>query len=117
MSDRRKADETYLKRIGRDLMGVNKRGSFSMKVEVFYAYHWAGSWNPPSSLFYPRPPLRTEDRQRYWENMYRLRIDGKWFGIKAKFNMFTRIEIGELLVAIDPVYVEAHTLPEDENDY
>ena len=42
-------------------------------------------------------PVRKSQREEFYRNMFRLRIDGKWYG-KRKYTFFTKREIANLLL-------------------
>ena len=62
------------------------------KIELFPAHYFAEKWEPGSRLFTPRPPCKTETRIKYWESMFRVRVDGVWF-CKCKYTMMNREQI------------------------
>lgn len=71
-----------------------KAGDFrTQKVELFPAFFWAEHWEPGSELFAPRLPLQTRARKEYWLSRYRIRVNGRWVGTRAKYVTFTRDEI------------------------
>lgn len=63
------------------------------KIELFPAHYWAMYWEPGSTKFYPKMPLRSESRKLFWERHYRIRVDGLWRGVGAKYVFATREEI------------------------
>lgn len=72
-----------------------KAGRKPLKIELFQAMQWKYSWNPYSKKkMYPKPPLR--DRS-YWEQYYRLRVDGRWYGRKGyTFTFYTMVQALEI---------------------
>ena len=113
MSEQRKPDEVYLKRVNRDDF-VGRTKAFGMKIEAFLAWHWAMNWTPSSVLFWPKPPLKNDDRRDFWRSMYRVRIDGKWFGKNTKYTLLTRDQFIDLLGKASPEYMSTHTWEGDD---
>ena len=70
MSEERIADAVI------KFVNASKHGKKSIKIELFCAGQWRHTWNPYKRDMQPRPPLR--NREEFWENHYRLRVDGRW---------------------------------------
>lgn len=69
-------------------------------VELFPAKSFRYNWNPRLRNFDPAPPLRDADREdwwKWWEKLYRVRLNGKWYGEK-QFTFMTEIEAAGLLL-------------------
>ena len=63
------------------------QGKKSLRIELFQAEQWRHNWNPHKRTMHPHPPLRTRE---YWQQYYRLRVDGRWFSRKGyKYNFYT----------------------------
>jgi hypothetical protein len=70
------------------------QGKKVLRIELFMAKQWQHSWKPYKKSVNPHPPLRDS---AFWNEHYRLRVDGKWYGINGyKFNFFTMVESVEL---------------------
>ena len=65
------------------------------KYELFAARQFATNWKPSRRNFHPQPALSTEQRQEYWRSMYRVRINGKWYG-KTKYSFFSLADVATL---------------------
>lgn len=96
MSETRTPDEIFLHRLPEN--NGKKSGKNCIKYELFQAKQWALDWCPCDRKFFPRPSLESIARKKYWEQMYRLRINGKWHGQEAKYRFYTREEIGKMLM-------------------
>lgn len=71
-----------------------KQGKKPLKIELFLAEQWRSDWNPYRKTMHPHPPLR---KREYWQQYYRLRIDGRWHGRKGyKYAFYTLIEAVQL---------------------
>ena len=75
--------------------GKKASGLIAIKIELFPAYFWAEHWEPASSLFSPKLPLQSEARRDYWTSRYRIRVNGKWVGDRAKYVTFDKVAIRE----------------------
>jgi hypothetical protein len=63
------------------------QGKKPLRIELFLAEQWRGNWNPYKRTMHPHPPLRTRE---YWQQYYRLRVDGRWLGLKGyKYSFYT----------------------------
>jgi len=63
------------------------QGKKSLKIELFVAEQFRCNWNPYSRSMFPHPPLR---KREYWQQYYRLRVDGRWLSIcGCKYHFFT----------------------------
>lgn len=94
MSEYRTPAEIWIKRLPEK--DGKKPGVFcSLKIELFPAHYWAEHWEPGSDLFSPKPPLQSEARKQYWTSRYRIRVNGKWVGDKAKYVTFDKLAIRE----------------------
>jgi len=81
MSEIRMADIVMKWRIAKN------EGKKPLKIEFFRAEQWRRNWNPYRRTMTPRPPLR--DRE-YWQQYYRLRVDGRWLGKTGfKYTFYT----------------------------
>lgn len=94
MSDFRKPVETWVRRLPQNV-GKKSPENCTIKIEIFPAHYWAFSWEPGSADFYPKVPLQSEAKQRYWETRYRIRVNGAWWcgRAKARIVTYTREEI------------------------
>ncbi|MFA7174797.1 MAG: hypothetical protein WC340_15585 [Kiritimatiellia bacterium] len=81
-------------------VNAGKKTGFSctLRVELYPASCWRNRWEPCSTLFYPKVPLKTSLRRNYWETRYRIRVNGRWRCNHAKYETFTREEILEKLL-------------------
>ena len=75
-----------------------KSSNLRTKYELFPAKLWAKTWSPMGERFYPKLPLRSEDRKIFWESMFRLLINGKWYQEKAKYCFMSREEAFRLII-------------------
>jgi len=88
MSEERIADAVFQFRI------AAKQGKKTLKIELYRAEQWQRNWSPYRKTMHPRPPLR--DRA-YWQQYYRLRVDGRWYGKAGyKYTFFTLVQAVEL---------------------
>lgn len=75
-----------------------KEGKKPLKIELYKAEQWRRNWSPYRKTMTPSPPLR--DRE-YWQQYYRLRVDGRWLGKTGfKYAFYTLAEavvLGEQL--------------------
>jgi hypothetical protein len=94
MSDYRKPTEIWLKRLPKN-EGKKVGENCNLKVELFPAFYWSKHWEPGSDLFSPRLPLQGEARKEYWSKRYRIRVNGKWEGSRAKYVTYTKAMIRE----------------------
>ncbi len=63
------------------------QGKKTLKIELFLAEQFRCNWNPFKRTMHPRPPLRTRE---YWQQYYRLRVDGRWLSLNAcRYHFFT----------------------------
>jgi len=63
------------------------QGKKPLRIELYRAEQWRTNWSPYRKTMHPHPPLR--DRS-YWQQYYRLRVDGKWHGeSKFKYTFYT----------------------------
>lgn len=72
------------------------QGKKTLRIELFSAEQFRHNWNPTKRTMYPHPPLRNPD---YWQQYYRLRIDGRWFGRHGKgykYGFYTLEEVVQL---------------------
>lgn len=76
----------------------NKTGKYcALKIELFPAHYWADRWQPGSTRFIPKLPLRTSDRTQYYESRFRIRVNGAWVTDRgAKYRMFKRATIARM---------------------
>ncbi len=54
------------------------RGKKSLRIELFRAREWRSGYRPIKRNTIPRPPIRPNMANAYWNSLYRLRIDGRW---------------------------------------
>lgn len=75
-----------------------REGKKPLKIELYKAEQWRRNWNPYQRTMTPRPPLQSRE---YWDQYYRLRVDGRWLakpGFKyAFYTLAEAIDIGEQL--------------------
>ena len=65
-----------------------KQGKKPLKIELFLAEQWRSNWNPYRKTMHPHPPLR--NREPFWQDYYRLRVDGRWHRTaKHKYCFYT----------------------------
>jgi len=94
MSERRPSSEIWIKRLPQN--EGKKAGDFcTLKIELFPARFWALKWEPSSTLFYPKPSIQSEKRSEYWLTRFRVRVNGKWLGDRAKYVTYTKEQILE----------------------
>jgi len=67
-----------------------------VKIELFIADQFRQNWTPCDTRFDPPVPLKTKSRKKYWNRLYRVRINGQWWG-KAKYTMITESAAARLL--------------------
>lgn len=69
-------------------------GNKTLKIELFAASDFQNQWNPYQGWkFHPTVPGMRSPRDVYFMERFRLRINGKWFSKKAKYQTFTKQEI------------------------
>ena len=69
------------------------------KIELFGAYQFRTKHNRMTRNFHPTVPILSEDKEAWYLNMFRLRIDGKWHPSGGKKYVFlSRAEISVLLL-------------------
>ena len=82
MSEQRIADAVI------KLGNAARQGKKPLKIELYRAEQWRHSWTPYKKTMHPHPPLR--NRESYWQDHYRLRVDGRWHGRSGyKFSFYT----------------------------
>jgi len=70
------------------------QGKKSLRIELYSAEQWRRNWNPYRKTMHPHPLLRTRE---YWNQYYRLRVDGRWLGKAGyKYTFFTLVQAVEL---------------------
>ncbi len=94
MSDHRKPVDVWYKRLPQK-RGTKKRKFRLLKIELVPACEWKSLWEPCSTLFIPKVPLRYDSMNEYWETRFRIRVDGKWVGPNGQYRMFTKVMIRE----------------------
>ena len=73
-------------------------GKKSLKIEQLHARYWREHLHAFTTMFYPSLPFRIDERNRYFAERFRLRINGRWHmegGIK--YTMLTQGEVDELV--------------------
>lgn len=64
-----------------------KQGKKSLRIELYRAEQWRFNWKPHRRTMHPHPPLGTRE---YWQQYYRLRVDGRWQGKPGyKYSFYT----------------------------
>ncbi len=94
MGEHRKPSEVWFRRLPKK-MGKKPPKNDTIRIELFPAYLWARHWEPGSSLFSPKLPLHSVSRRDYWVSRFRIRVNGKWIGSRAKFVTYTKEMIRE----------------------
>lgn len=89
MNEQRKPTETWFKRLPVKV-GQKASRKCNLKIELFPLYLWGRWWSPGCHLFSPKLPLRSEDRIEFWQIRYRIRVNGKWVGSRAKYVSYTK---------------------------
>lgn len=70
------------------------QGKKPLRIDLFRAEQWKHSWSPYRKTMFPHPPLRNRE---YWQQYYRLRVDGRWHGKPGyKFTFYTLVQAVEL---------------------
>lgn len=63
------------------------QGKKPLRIELFRAEQWRPGYRPHRKTMYPHPPLRNRE---YWQQYYRLRVDGRWHGKAGyKYRFYT----------------------------
>lgn len=94
MSELRKPLEIWTRRLPESY--GKKEGDFcTVRIEIFPAHYWGRHWEPGSELFSPKLPLQGKARKDYWETRFRIRVNGKWSGTRAKYVTYTKEQIRE----------------------
>ena len=57
-------------------------GFFREKFSIYDRERW-----------FPKPSFQSVARDRYFKTRYRVKVDGKWFGEKAKYTMYDMDEV------------------------
>lgn len=94
MSEYRNPAEVWIKRLPKN-EGKKALGFCTTKIELFPAHYWAEHWEPGSDLFSPKLPLQSEARKAHWESHFRVRVNGKWMGKRAKYVTYTKAQVLE----------------------
>ncbi|MDD2467732.1 MAG: hypothetical protein PHI97_27445 [Desulfobulbus sp.] len=69
---------------------ASTQGKKPLRIELFRAVQWQCNWNLHRKTMYPHPPLSTRE---YWQQYYRLRVDGRWIGMKGyKYRFYTLVQ-------------------------
>lgn len=76
--------------------GKKKGCRLAIKIEMFPSHYWSDNWFPASAEWSPKLPLKTQTRNEYWENRFRLRINGTWHSPDARYTTFNEGEIYEM---------------------
>lgn len=82
---------------------LKKPSKPTTKIELFPATKWRRVYKPGRQNVFPRPPSLAEERNEFWETIFRLRVDGRWYnpeGKREKYVFFTTQELKELLVEL-----------------
>lgn len=70
-----------------------------MRVELFGAYQFRTAHNRKNRNFYPRVPIKKQEKEYWYRSMFRLRINGKWYGTaKAKYHFYSMGQVIEVLL-------------------
>lgn len=73
---------------------TGNRGKKSLKIELYPAGYFREHFDIwDRSNWHPKPSLQTVARQRYWKERFRIRVGGKWYGDKAKYQTYSIEEI------------------------
>lgn len=71
------------------------------KIELFKAVKWKRKWRPFKRTMNPTPPMNG-DSSPYWEDNYRIRIDGVWRrSASCKYLFFSLGEVLDLLEDVE----------------
>ena len=63
------------------------QGKKPLRIELFRAEQWRRNWSPFRKTMHPHPPLRNRE---YWQEYFRLRVDGRWHGRTGyKYGFYT----------------------------
>jgi|GEM_PF-1639225 len=65
------------------------QGKKPLRIELFRAEQWRPGWRPHKRNMHPHPPL--SDRE-YWQQYYRLRVDGRWLRMSGYKYVFYTLE-------------------------
>jgi hypothetical protein len=75
--------------------GVQK----SVRIELYPAYLFREKFDIyDRSRWSPKPSFQSVARERYFNTRYRVKLDGKWFGEKAKYTMFDLDQVYQKVV-------------------
>ncbi|MDR2551407.1 MAG: hypothetical protein LBD10_14540 [Desulfobulbus sp.] len=77
------------------------QGKKPLKIELYQAEQWRHNWDPHKRTMHPHPPLRNRE---YWNQYYRLRVDGRWQGRKGYKYCFYTLE--QAVVLAERMYRE-----------
>jgi len=69
--------------------GATTQGKKLLKIELFSAEQFRCNWNPYSRKMSPHPQLRNRE---YWQQYYRLRVDGRGLTLNAYKYYFFPLE-------------------------
>jgi len=79
-----------------------RHGKKPLKIELYRAEQWKRSWSPFKKTMHPHPP--PHDQGEYWQQYYRMRVDGRWWRMsKYKYAFFT---LEQAVVLADGLYKE-----------
>lgn len=73
------------------------QGKKSIKIEYFPARFWREHVHLHTRLFAPRLPFRNDDRNQYFAERFRIRVNGSWYCEGGKYTMLTQAEIDDLV--------------------
>ncbi len=98
-NEHRIPDQTISIKMGR-IRGTIQHGLLPKKrVEIFGAYQFKTAHNRLEANFYPKVPIDADEKKRWYENRFRLRVDGKWHMSHGKKYVFlTRKQVSEFLL-------------------
>ena len=91
MSEHRPATRVSLHRL------PEIQGKKSIKIEYFPAKFWREYCRLYTEQFAPRLPFRNDERNLYFQERYRIRVNGTWFRGDARYTMLTKDEVDELV--------------------
>lgn len=63
-------------------------------LHVFVAEQFRGRWRVGKRNVFPLPSARDDS---WWQNRFRIRLDGCWYGTEAKYRFFTMVELASLI--------------------
>lgn len=77
----------------------SNEGAKSLKIELYKAGHFREHFDLyDREKWFPKPPFRSNARRTFWQQRYRVKVNGFWYGAEAKYRTYTKHEIFKEIV-------------------